>query len=1023
MNQHSHHDALFQGVFETALDAIITINVSGAVLSMNPAAVKLFGHTPDDVLGQNVRMLMPAPYQAEHDGYLAHYNSTGERKIIGSGREVEALHASGRRIPIHLSVSEAQVEGERVFIGFARDITDLKNAQADLDRSRRLISSVLETAADGIITINAQGIIQSINAAAERLFRCTRADMQGQNISTLVPYEHRIHHDGYIQRFLKTKERRIIGIGREVEAERRDGTRFPAYLSISHFRVEGEDFFTGVVRDITELKGKEEALETANQRLNAQNLVSGHLLELGRRALGIQDEAMLCDALISTLVEQVSALAGVFYIATSHNEEPVTLRAQAGVALPTRITDLPEYALGQGFVGQVATEGILKIVEPSPGTWKLPTGFGHIEPRCLLGLPVLHRGELMGVIELAFLEQLGDDAHHYLLQIGDTVAVTLALARDQKRISDLLHSTQAQSHELQVANEELDHRAQEFLAQQEALEHSNSELEEQKYRLEQMNTDLHEAQAELEEKALALEQSSKYKSEFLANMSHELRTPLNSILILSKLLAEDRTGNLTHDQRTCAETIASSGTDLLALINDILDLAKVEAGQMAFEMVTVSIGELLDDLRSTFAPLMREKGLRFQIIQDATCPSELLSDRLRLAQVLRNLLGNAHKFTESGEVQLLVREGTLDDTPAIAFEVKDSGVGIPEDQQQAIFEAFQQVDGTLNRRFGGTGLGLSISRDLAHHMGGRITVQSVSGIGSTFTLLLPQSAADAPSQPTMPTPLPRTGEVVNPRGKHILVVEDNPVHQRALMQLLGAHEMTGMGVAGCSDALVALDTSAFDGIILDLGLAEGSGFQFIEAWSTRASQPPVVIYTSRDLNAEEHRALSRHQRTIIIKGARSEERLLEELTQMMSPKPPKPKRPIVAHGSDWLTGRTLLVVDDDMRNIFAMRHLLGSRGAHIVVAEHGEEALSQLRAHPEVEAVLMDVMMPVMDGLEATELIRQAPQWKDLPIIAVTAKAMKGDQERCLKAGASDYLAKPIDGDALLSLLKIWLTR
>lgn len=565
--------------------------------------------------------------------------------------------------------------------------------------------SIFETAVDAIIIINGGGIIQTVNTATNRLFGYPTEALIGQNVSILVPPDHKRHHDGYIRRFLNTGERHIIGIGREVLAARQDHSTFPAFLSISHFQIDGADFFTGVIRDISELKQKEADLEAANAQLNVQSFITSRMLELSRKTQGEQHEQRLCQVIIETLCDHVDAFSGAIYVlrkaegggAMSHAQ----LQPIAGISLPQPVAMLPTLELGQGLAGQAARDRQRRQIEPPPGRWRLPTSLGSVEPQALVAVPLMHGDALIAVAELALLHPLADLQAAYLDAVSESAAITLTLARDQRRITELLHNTQSQSDHLQAAHDEI------------------------------------------QEKARALELSGRYKSTFVANISHELRTPLNSILLLARLLSENRQGNLTPDQTASARTIATSGNNLLALINDILDLTKVEAGQMRFDFQEAELGYVLDDLERSFRPLMEQKGLAFYIERREPTPGQITTDALRLGQILRNLLSNACKFTEAGHVTLSV---SADDTH-LFFAVEDTGVGIAAEVQPKIFDAFYQADDRSNRRYEGTGLGLSISKDLAQHLGGDLTLISALGEGSTFTLSLPLSppAAQAPA--------------------------------------------------------------------------------------------------------------------------------------------------------------------------------------------------------------------------------------------------------------------------------------
>ncbi|HUP90132.1 MAG TPA: response regulator, partial [Longimicrobiales bacterium] len=754
---------------------------------------------------------------------------------------------------------------------------------------------------------------------------------------------------------------------------------------------------------------------------------------------------------------------------------------------------------------------------------------------------------------------------------------------------------EAQARTLKASEEQLKDQQEELQQVNEELEEKASLLAEQNRKVEEKNREVERARTELEEKAEQLALSSKYKSEFLANMSHELRTPLNSLLILAKELYTNSEGNLTSKQVQFAETIHSSGTDLLSLINDVLDLSKVEAGKMEVHATDVGMTEIQEYVERTFVPVAQDKNLEFVVNIEDDSPQQIHTDSKRLQQVLKNLIANALKFTEKGQVGLRISKSTLRhyNNPelekseiVVAFHVWDTGIGIAKDKQRLIFEAFQQADASTTRKFGGTGLGLSISREIARLLGGEIRVESESGAGSTFTLYLPVHFEPAPddydgadvtpmSQPTrpmsmpsrlrapasqplvkpssepIPNPLDDDREHIEPGDKVVLVIEDDRAFANILMDLardkgfkvlasldgenalrlvsayqpdavtldldldgvdgwsvldrlkshpetrhIPVHIVSGMGrrheglsagalsyiekpvsketlekgfdqiseyidrsvrnlliveddeaqrmsiseligdddvsitaVGSAQEALVALKEGHFDCMVLDLGLRDMSGFTLLETIKTDPTlqELPVIIYTGKDLTREEDTQLRRYAETIIVKDARSPERLLDETALFLhrvESKLPAAKRKMLeqVHSEDTVfVGKKVMVVDDDVRNIFALTAVLENHGMEVVFAENGRAALDTLQQHQDVHMILMDVMMPEMDGYETTQAIREMTQFAQLPIIALTAKAMKGDREKSIAAGASDYITKPVDSDQLLSLMRVWL--
>jgi signal transduction histidine kinase/DNA-binding response OmpR family regulator/CHASE3 domain sensor protein len=859
---------------------------------------------------------------------------------------------------------------------------------------------------------------------------------------------------------------------------------------------------------------------------------------------------------------------------------------------------------GEGVVGKAAEQDQIITLDNVPQDYfKVTSGLGEGSPRSVVVVPTSNDDHVNGVIELGFLRELTPRDLEFLELVAENVGTSIEAARYRQRLQEVLAETQQLNEELQVQQEELRTANEELEEQSRILKESQAHLETQQAELEQTNEqlaeqgkaladqrdaldrnneELHIAQIELEARADELQRSSKYKSEFLANMSHELRTPLNSSLILAKLLAENPQDNLSEEQVKFAESIYSAGNDLLNLINDILDISKVEAGKLDMRPENSSVSRLVDGLRMTFEPLAAEKKLEFSVEIQSGTPVSLYTDRQRLEQILKNLLSNAIKFTESGAVSLTVSRQPGE---GVAFTVRDSGIGIAEEQQESIFEAFRQADGTTNRRYGGTGLGLSISRDLARLLGGSISVTSAPGQGSIFTLVLPEEYVEQePSQyaeapvvavqpapvvarvtPPTPTParsappaapiprfaddrerapftkrcilviedevrfaqilydlahelgynclvahaadegfdlassfvpdavlldmrlpdhsgltvlqrlkeLPSTrhipvhvisvedrqeaalqmgaiGYAVKPttreelkdvfarleakltqKVKRILLVEDDALQRDSIARLIGDDDIEITAVGFAQDALDLLRDNAYDCMIIDLKLPDMLGNELLKRMSTDeiCAFPPVIVYTGRNLTRDEEAELLKYSRTIIIKGARSPERLLDEVTLFLHKvesqlSNERQKMLKTARSRDRVfEGRKILVVDDDVRNIFALTSALEHKGAIVEVGRNGLEAIEKLNTVDDIDLVLMDVMMPEMDGYEATIEIRKNPRWRKLPIIAVTAKAMKDDQDRCLQAGSNDYLAKPIDLDRLFSLIRVWLPK
>ncbi|MFI6601725.1 HAMP domain-containing protein [Nonomuraea sp. NPDC050536] len=671
-------------------------------------------------------------------------------------------------------------------------------------------------------------------------------------------------------------------------------------------------------------------LRETTQANQEQDWLKSNLARISRLMQGHRDLFEVAKLTMSELTPLVSARYGAFYGVDPEGEHELLLIGGYGVR-PDR-GPRQRFAIGEGIVGQAAAEGRHIILDDVPPRYiTIDSGLSQSTPAQIVVLPILFESRVLGVLELASFTPFGEVHLDFLTQLVENIGVTMNTIIANSRTEDLLTESQRLTRELQERSDELQR-------QQEELRRSNAELEDkaallakQNRAIEIQNFQIEQARRTLEERAEQLAVSSRYKNEFLANMSHELRTPLNSLLVLAKLLTENAEGNLTSQQVEFAKTIHGSGSALLQLINDMLDLSKVEAGRMDIHPIQLSLHKLVDYLEASFAPLAQDKGLAFTVEMDEGVPQELRADEQRLQQVLRNLLANAVKFTPKGEVKLRVApavpgtdyddETLYEANDVLAFQVIDTGIGIAPDKREVIFEAFRQADGTTSRKYGGTGLGLAICRDIARLLGGEIHVESEVGNGSTFTLFLPA---------TYLGPLAAT---------------DGGVARRKLL------------------------TSPIE----------------VEPIATVPPEPPLEL----------------------------------PLPELVEP----PVEAVQWQGDDPLNGRKILIVDDDIRNVFALTSVLERHGATVVYAENGREGIEQLERNEDVALVLMDIMMPEMDGWATTSAIRRMPQFADLPIIALTAKVMRGDREKSIASGASDYVPKPVDVDRLLERLRGWLSR
>jgi HAMP domain-containing protein/signal transduction histidine kinase/DNA-binding response OmpR family regulator len=934
--------------------------------------------------------------------------------------------------------------------------------------------------------------------------------------------------------------------------------------------------------EVAELKDNINAmignLRLTTDRNTEQDWLKTNLAKFTRMLQGQRDLYTVGQMLLSELASLVSAQQGAIYQLETADEP--RLKLLAGYAHLPIDGHNGEYRLGDGLVGQCGVEKKRLLLNDVPAdSIRITSGTFEASPRSVVVLPVLFEGEIKAVIELASLAPFHPSHLLFLDQLTESIGIVLNTIEATMRTEGLLKQSQALAGELQSQQKELQQTNEQLALKAQQLAEQNAEVE-------RKNQEIEQARRALEEKATELALTSKYKSEFLANMSHELRTPLNSILILGQQLSDNSTRNLSDKQVEFAKTIHGAGTDLLNLISDILDLSKIESGTVTVDCEDFSFTNLLESVDRMFRHEVERGRVGFVKKFDAGLARNMVTDPKRLLQVLKNLLSNAFKFTEHGEVRLNVSAATsgwtighpvLDAAPTVvAFEVRDTGIGIPPDKQKIIFEAFQQADAGTSRKYGGTGLGLAISRELANLLGGEIRLQSEQGKGSTFTLYLPlkyvgpasgRGPASPPAAPTAtdaPVLRPRFQEhppeqitddrdnlqpgepvlliveddphfarvllglandkgfkgIVAQRGtvalslarqynptaisldiflpdmlgwtvlsqlkrdpstrhipvqimtveeerqhglehgafsymvkpittdglevaldrvkeyatrnvKRLLVVEDNEAERMSVVELLRHDDVEVETAATGADALAALRRQNFDGIVLDLRLPDTSGFDLLVELQDDPDlcDIPVIVFTGKELSADEEHRLRQAAKSIVVKGVQSPERLLDEtslfLHRVVTNLPPEKQRMLERlHQTDEaLQGKKVLVVDDDVRNIFALSSVLERHGMQVVTANTGKKAISILETTPDVSIVLMDIMMPEMDGYETMGVIRQKPEFKRLPILALTAKAMKGDREKCLQAGSSDYIAKPVNTDQLLSLMRVWLHR
>ena len=941
--------------------------------------------------------------------------------------------------------------------------------------------------------------------------------------------------------------------------------------------------------------------------------------QLNDKMRGDQSLSELSKNVISFLAKYMDARIGAIYL----TEDGETLKLTGSFAYRKRKNISNTFKLGEGVVGQSALERESIIISQTPEDYiKISSGLGEAYPKNIIVFPLVYDNDLIGAIELGSFNEFMDKDIKFLEQASKNISISFKSAIARIRVKELLQQTQSQAEELQAQQEELKVTNEELQAQQEELRVANEELEEQteklknsekllkeqqkelqksneelekqtiilkerKEEIENKNVALEKARKDVEQKAKELEITSKYKSEFLANMSHELRTPMNSIQILSRLLFENKEGNLTDKQIAFAKTINTSGADLLELINEILDLSKIEAGKMTLNLDDMILNLLPAYIKQNFEHLTNEKNLYLKVELDKNLPENIYTDRQRVEQIIKNLISNAIKFTSEGGITVKVTRPTekiihdsgtnLKSDSSICISVNDTGIGIPEDKKVLIFQAFQQADGTTMRKYGGTGLGLSISKELSKMLKGDVYLESEEGKGSNFMLLLPDKVDEKdlavefvsvktddeskitdisekkkktgeievvaevrddrnsikqndktiliieddhnfakeefnlirekgykcliahdgegglqlanqflPSAILLDVELPRMSgwQVLeklkgNPRTRHIpvyfisnddkkieamkmgaigflrkpvsdkdinkaiakiddtinknikkiMIIDDDASMRNSIVDLISGEDIKIEALDSGKNVVKKLKKENFDCIVIDLGLSDINGFDLIEQIRRGGlTDIPVIVYTGKDLSRNEENILRKHAESIIIKGAKSHDRLLDEVNLFLhriksEQKGTSTERDTkIPIDSNSFKDKNILLVDDDVRNIFALTSVLEERGMRILVAENGREALQVLEQSENVDLILMDIMMPEMDGYEAMRQIRSKKAMENLPIIALTAKAMKGDRQKCIDAGANDYLSKPVDVEKLISLLHVWLS-
>jgi signal transduction histidine kinase/CheY-like chemotaxis protein/CHASE3 domain sensor protein len=923
------------------------------------------------------------------------------------------------------------------------------------------------------------------------------------------------------------------------------------------------------------LNNMAEHLQANFDELSDRSWLQEGTLQIANSMRGERNPRPLAGNILNTLAEYLDVPVATLYVRNRQSSYNLLAERAAEQAQP-------HLEAGEGLTGQALQSGKISVLTDLPTDYlPVKSTTGSTDPVSLIIVPLLFENEAMGVVEIGLLRKPTEREITLLRTNAESIGIALNMALDNQLLQELFEEVQAQSEELQSQHSELENLNSELEAQAMSLQASEEELKVQQEELQQTNAELEERTVlleeqnrEIERKAAELEQSTRYKSEFLANMSHELRTPLNSILLLSRLLADNNEHTMSSDQVEYARVIQSSGNGLLWLIDEILDLSKIESGKMQLEYDRFQVKDMVNDLESVFRPLARDKQIELLVDFKGDFPKTLETDRMRLEQILKNLLSNAIKFTAEGAVTLIVRK-CPDKEGFVCFSVKDTGIGIPKEKQDLVFHAFQQADGSTKRKYGGTGLGLSISKELVKLLGGELELTSEPGKGSQFTIRIPLGRShelslsepktvsetvvpDVPAEEqeyyvsdTIPASVSddrkkiKPGDkviliveddvnfaksllsytrkkgykgVVSVRGdeglllaqtyqpagilldiqlpvksgwevmdelkkdpatrhipvhimssfrkkrqslqkgavdfiekpfaiehmqeifnkieyvltkhsKKVLIIEDNPKHAEALSFFLASNNISSDVRQNVSESVTAFESDDLDCVILDMGIPAGNAYEVLEEVKKTEGLEnlPIIIFTGKSLSIAEEQRIRKYADSIVVKTAHSYQRMLDEVSLFLHL---VEEQKMAGQQSDHrtlgalnevLNNKTVLIADDDIRNIFSLTKALENLKLNVIAATDGKEALQKLGEHPEVDILLLDMMMPHMDGYETASKIREMKQYKKLPIIAVTAKAMTGDREKCISAGASDYITKPVDIDQLLSLLRVWL--
>ncbi|MFZ3230372.1 MAG: PAS domain S-box protein [Pseudobdellovibrio sp.] len=1102
-------------VIQDSNDAITFQDLEGNILAWNRGAEIMYGYTEAEALSKNIVDTVPKGYQEEARGFLASL----KRGELVPTLETKRKHKDGHIIDVWLTNTKL-TDDKGILTGIATTERDFTEQAKTLEKFRRM-ATVIQDSNDAITFQDLEGNILAWNRGAELMYGYSEAEALTKNIVDTVPTEYQEEARGFIAA-LKREE---LVPTLETKRKTKDGRILDVWLTNTKL-TDDKGKLTGVATTERDISARKQTEASLREKFRELEYLREGQIALSERMRGEQIISHLGQSILSHLVPFTNAQVGAFYVVTDEQK----LQRVSGYAMSRNETADMLIEFGEGLVGQVALEKQSLLIEDVPSSYfnKIQSALGEMIPRSLLICPILYENEVTGVIELGSLHPFTEHQRIFLKHVSENIGIAINTSDVRKKVQ-------------------------------------------------KQNEALNKAQVLLEEKATEVQRASQYKTEFLANMSHELRTPLNSSLILAKLLMDNAKENLSEEQIQFASSIYSSSKDLLNLINDILDLSKVEAGKLDVRVEEVSLLKIIESLKQTFQPLAQDKKLNFEVKQDADMPKLLYTDRQRLDQILKNLISNALKFTDKGLVQIRIFNPSKG---IVAFQVSDTGIGIPKEQQAIIFEAFRQADGTTNRKYGGTGLGLSISRDLAKLLGGSIEVESAAGKGSRFTLLLPEDLSDSTlaldrslkeqffqnQEPSVKeilvrkhfekykllpfeddrnniklddqkfliieddikfskiifdlghelnfkclvgqgadegfemaleylpnaifldmilpdhlgfTVLDRIKE--NPKTRHIpiyamsvedyakisqqmgaigfmhkpvkheeikkafsclqnkylqknhriLVFAESEQKKKSIINLFALDDVEIVSSELCENILAEVKKNIFDCIVLGMNSLETSTISLLESLihEDLVNLPNVIIFSEDSLSVKQDESLNKISKLINIKITKSLEHLFNDVTLALHREESKMTLAqnkmikTIRNREQVFEGKKILLVDDDIRNIFALTNALEQKGASIFVGRNGQEALDQLNNDPEIDLVLMDIMMPEMNGYEATKRIRKQKRFAKLPIIAVTAKAMIDDQDKCLEAGANDYVSKPVDLDKLLSLIRVWIAQ